>query len=221
MHEGRGAKTRGARVELLTEVGIADPAPAARRLSAPAFRRPAPARDDRDGARQSSRRSSSPTNRPPRSTSPCRRRSSTCCASCRQASRMAMLLITHDLGIVRKIADDVCGDAARPDRRGGPTSRACSPHPRHPYTRALLAAEPKGERRRGRSRRAESSSRRRQCPRLVSRSARAFFDAPSRDVKAVDGVSIDVREGQTLGVVGESGSGQDDARPCDPAADPL
>ena len=58
-----------------TEVGIRRSRRAARRLSAPALRRPAPARDDRHGARQPARPASSPTSRPPRSTSPCRRRS--------------------------------------------------------------------------------------------------------------------------------------------------
>ena len=56
----------------------------AERLPAPVLRRHAPAGDDRDGARHASRGCSSPTSPRPRSTSPCRRRSSTCCGLCRR-----------------------------------------------------------------------------------------------------------------------------------------
>ena len=119
--------------------------------------------------------------------------------------RMAMLFITHDLGIVRRLADDVAVMQGGAIVEAGPVARIFA-EPRHAYTRALLAAEPKGA----------------APPRDAS--ARAVVDVadvrvhfPIRAgafrrtvgaVKAVDGVSLTVREGQTVGVVGESGSGK-------------
>ena len=57
---------------------------------------------------------------------------------------MAMLFITHDLGIVRKIADDVAVMQHGRIVEAGPDGARCSPTPQHPYTQMLLAAEPKG-----------------------------------------------------------------------------
>ena len=73
-HE-RGARRADARIELLRLVGITDARAPARAVSAPALRRHAPARDDRDRRSPAIPSSSSPTSRPPRSTSPSRRRS--------------------------------------------------------------------------------------------------------------------------------------------------
>ena len=92
---------------------------------------------------------------------------------------MAMLMITHDLNIVRHMADDVCVMKDGEIVEAGTTTQIFGT-PRHAYTQHLLAAEPKGG---------------------VFRSTRGY-------VKAVDGVTISVREGQTVGVVGESGSGK-------------
>ena len=123
-----------------------------------------------------------------------------------QAKRgMAMLFITHDLGIVRKIADDVCVMQRGKIVEAGPTEEVFRA-PQHPYTQALLAAEPKGK-----PPVADPSA----APVLTGDNIRVwfpikrgFFRRTVGHVKAVDGISLTVREGQTVGVVGESGSGK-------------
>jgi microcin C transport system ATP-binding protein len=118
---------------------------------------------------------------------------------------MAMLFITHDLGIVKKIADRVCVMQAGKIVEQGPVDEIFSA-PKHPYTRALLAAEPKGE----------PAKPQPSAPVVVSTDdlkiwfpiRRGFLRRTVGHIKAVDGVSIAVRRGETLGVVGESGSGK-------------
>jgi microcin C transport system ATP-binding protein len=118
---------------------------------------------------------------------------------------MAMLFITHDLGIVRKLADKVCVMKEGKIVEQGPVERVFTA-PQHPYTRALLAAEPKPD------------------PAPICPTAPVVIETKDLKVwfpikrgvmrraigyiKAVDGVSIAVRQGETLGVVGESGSGK-------------
>jgi microcin C transport system ATP-binding protein len=118
---------------------------------------------------------------------------------------MALLFITHDLGIVRKIASDVAVMQKGKIVEAGKTADVFA-NPQHPYTKMLLAAEPKGE---------APASDRAARPILEAKDVRVWF--PIRHgflrrtighVKAVDGVSLTVREGQTVGVVGESGSGK-------------
>ena len=123
-----------------------------------------------------------------------------------QAKRgMAMLFITHDLGIVRKIADDVCVMQRGKIVEAGPTEEVFRA-PQHPYTQALLAAEPKGK-----PPVADPTG----VPVLTGDNIRVwfpikrgFFRRTVGHVKAVDGISLTVRAGQTVGVVGESGSGK-------------
>jgi microcin C transport system ATP-binding protein len=118
---------------------------------------------------------------------------------------MAMLFITHDLGIVRRVADDVCVMQKGKIVEAGPVGKVFDA-PRHPYTQALLAAEPKGD-----PPKADHSA-----PVLAQTDdLRVWFPIrsgllrrASGYIKAVDGVTCVVREGQTLGVVGESGSGK-------------
>jgi microcin C transport system ATP-binding protein len=118
---------------------------------------------------------------------------------------MALLLITHDLGVVRKMADRVSVMTQGEIVETGPAAEIFE-RPRHAYTRRLLAAEP--------------------APRqpdgaggspiiLAADGVRVWFPVKAGvlrrtvdHVKAVDGVSVTVREGQTVGVVGESGSGK-------------
>ena len=118
---------------------------------------------------------------------------------------MALLFITHDLNIVRKIADDVCVMQRGRIVEAGPVGGVFGA-PRHAYTKALLAAEPKGQP-------AVSDV---SAPEIVrADNLRVWFPVKRGllrrtvgHIKAVDGISFSLRKGQTLGVVGESGSGK-------------
>ena len=118
---------------------------------------------------------------------------------------MALLLITHDLTIVRHMAERVCVMTQGEIVEQGRTADIFA-QPQHPYTRRLLAAEPKG-----RVPPADPAA-----PVLIEGDdVKVWFPIRSGVfrrikgyVKAVDGVSLKVRAGSTLGVVGESGSGK-------------
>jgi microcin C transport system ATP-binding protein len=118
---------------------------------------------------------------------------------------MAMLLITHDLGIVRKMAERVYIMQGGKIVEDGKTERIFT-DPKHAYTQHLLAAEPKGK-----PPGADTSA-----PVIVETDdLKVWFPIKSGllqrttdYVKAVDGLSLKLRKGQTLGVVGESGSGK-------------
>ncbi len=123
-----------------------------------------------------------------------------------QAERgMAMLFITHDLGIVRRIADRVCVMFKGKLVEEGRTEEIFA-HPRHSYTKHLLAAEPKGR---------PPAANENASLVMEGRDVRVWFPVRtglmrrvSDHVKAVDGVDVAVRAGQTVGIVGESGSGK-------------
>ncbi|HLI19831.1 MAG TPA: ABC transporter ATP-binding protein [Stellaceae bacterium] len=118
---------------------------------------------------------------------------------------MALLLITHDLTIVRKMADRVLVMTEGAIVERGNTADVFD-HPQHAYTKKLLAAEPKGL---PPPRRIEAK------PLVETRSLRVWFPIKTGllrrttgYIKAVDGIDLTLRAGETLGVVGESGSGK-------------
>jgi microcin C transport system ATP-binding protein len=118
---------------------------------------------------------------------------------------MAMLFITHDLGIVRKVADRVCVMLKGEIVEQGSVEDVFG-NPQHPYTKRLLAAEPKGR----------ANPVPANAPTVVEAGPikvwfpikRGFFRKTVGHVKAVDDVSVRIRKGETVGVVGESGSGK-------------
>ncbi len=120
-------------------------------------------------------------------------------------NKMSMLFITHDLGIVRRIADRVCVMTKGKIVEEGPTAEVFA-SPKHDYTRHLLAAEPKGEPPAGDD--AAPVVMKGDDIKVWFPIKQGFFRKTVDHVKAVDGIDVTVRAGQTLGVVGESGSGK-------------
>jgi len=118
---------------------------------------------------------------------------------------MAMLLITHDLGIVRRVARRVCVMTRGEIVEQGPVAEVFD-RPSHHYTRHLLAAEPKGAPVPPAPDAAEVM--RGDDVKVWFPLKRGILRRTVDHVRAVDGVSVRVREGETVGVVGESGSGK-------------
>jgi microcin C transport system ATP-binding protein len=118
---------------------------------------------------------------------------------------MAMLLITHDLGIVRRMAERVCVMQKGKIVEAGDT-QSIFKAPKHPYTKMLLSAEPKGKP--PKSNPAAPIVLEAKDLKVWFPIKRGFFRKTVGHIKAVDGIDVEVRAGQTLGVVGESGSGK-------------
>jgi microcin C transport system ATP-binding protein len=118
---------------------------------------------------------------------------------------MAILFITHDLGIVRKFADKVCVMNKGEIVEHGVTQTIFD-NPQHPYTQHLLAAEPKGN---------PPENDISATPVMSGEKVKVWFPVKRGlmrktvdHIKAVDEIDLQLRQGQTLGVVGESGSGK-------------
>ncbi|MFZ3308987.1 MAG: ABC transporter ATP-binding protein [Xanthobacteraceae bacterium] len=118
---------------------------------------------------------------------------------------MSLLFITHDLGIVRKIAQRVCVMKEGKIVEHGAVARVFD-SPQHPYTRALMEAEP----------RPDPAPPQPDAPVLLKTEqlkvwfpiTRGLMRKTVGHIKACDGLTIELRKGETLGVVGESGSGK-------------
>ncbi|NHF72615.1 ABC transporter ATP-binding protein [Paracoccus xiamenensis] len=126
-------------------------------------------------------------------------------AELKRDEQLSMLFISHDLGLVRRIADRVCVMKDGEIVEQGATEEIFA-NPRHPYTRKLLGAEPQGRARpvpEGAEVMAETRDLKVWFP-----IKRGFLRRVTGHVKAVDGATLSVRRGETLGIVGESGSGK-------------
>ncbi len=126
-------------------------------------------------------------------------------AELQKTEGMALLFITHDLGVVRKISDRVCVMQGGHIVEAGPTSQIFD-KPRHEYTKMLLSAEPTGL----------PAPIEKDAPVIVSTEnlrvwfpiKRGFMRKVVGHIKAVNDATFTIHAGETLGLVGESGSGK-------------
>jgi microcin C transport system ATP-binding protein len=123
----------------------------------------------------------------------------------KRAEGLSLLFITHDLNIVRRIADRVCVMQGGQIVEQGTTAQVFA-EPKHPYTQKLLAAEPKGRPEPVPENAVEVV--RTEALRVWFPITAGFLRRTVGHVKAVNSATLSVRAGETLGVVGESGSGK-------------
>lgn len=111
---------------------------------------------------------------------------------------MGMVFISHDLNVVRHIADRVYVMRQGEVVEQGPVAQIFDA-PQHPYTRALIDADPKGQK-------IPAAP---EAPVVLrARGVSVTFGTGAHEVKAVQGLNLDLHEGETVGIVGESGSGK-------------
>ncbi len=126
-------------------------------------------------------------------------------ADLRRRLGMGLIFITHDLNIVRRIADRVYVMKSGEVVEEGEVKRIFE-SPRHPYTKALLAAEPTG--RKNPPPKGAKTILAGTNVRVTYRLGGGFLGGEPIVLRAVDGVSVTLKRGQTIGIVGESGSGK-------------
>jgi oligopeptide transport system ATP-binding protein len=126
-------------------------------------------------------------------------------ADLRKRLGMSMVFITHDLNIVRRIADRVYVMRLGEVVEEGDT-RSIFANPKHPYTKALLAAEPTGHK--DPVPKSSPTVLAGTDMRVTFKIGGGFLAGEPILLRAVDRVSVTLRRGQTIGIVGESGSGK-------------
>jgi ABC-type microcin C transport system duplicated ATPase subunit YejF len=118
--------------------------------------------------------------------------------------QMAMVFITHDLNVVRRIAKRVCVMRHGEVVETGPTAQILT-NPKHDYTKALVNAEPSGHKQ---PVAAGAKSLLKADDVLVRFMLSSGAFSKPHELRAVDGISLELKQGQTIGIVGESGSGK-------------
>ena len=126
-------------------------------------------------------------------------------AELKREAKLSLLFITHDLGVVRKIADRVYVMQMGEVVEHGSTAEIFA-NPQHAYTQMLLAAEPSGQPEPVPEGAEEVV--RTQDLRIWFPVQRGLLRRTVGHIKAVNAASLSVRQGETLGIVGESGSGK-------------
>ena len=124
----------------------------------------------------------------------------------KEKTGMAVILITHDLTVVRQFADYVYVMQHGQVREEGPTERLFT-NPQHPYTKRLLGSEPKG-RANPLTDAAETVLEGKDIRVTYMLRKGGAFRGTYHALQAVDGLSLNLKRGETLGLVGESGSGK-------------
>lgn len=119
--------------------------------------------------------------------------------------KMAMIMITHDLSIVEKFADDVCIMQSGEIVESG-NAKNVFKNPAHAYSKKLLGSMPKGLAKTPQA--GASCIMRGTDIKVHFPKAKNFWGKTTDWVKAVDGINVEIKAGHTVGVVGESGSGK-------------